>query len=96
MFYCFKCNLHVVFYSIDRKTYFCTRCLKDFNHERFYKQHPDNCPNFVMEGNLIDALKLNGGFSKEIKRRHHNKVLNYAKKIKEELGEAVSPDVPPI
>ena len=87
----FYCNLYIN-YSIDRKTYFCTRCLKDFNHERFFKLHPDKCPNIVMEENLIDSLKSTGGFSKEIKRRHDNKLIIYAKKLEAEICAETSHD----
>ena len=71
----------IVYYicSIDYKTFFCTRCLTHFNHERFLKKHADKCPNIVKEGNLIDLLKSTGGFYKEIKRRHVNKIIKVAK-----------------
>ena len=45
-----------------------------------------------MEENLIDSLKATGGFSKEIKRRHDNKLITYAKKLEAELCAATSLD----
>ena len=72
--------------SIDYKTFFCTRCLTHFNHERFLKQHADKCPNIVKEGNLIDSLNSTGGYSKEIKRRYVNKTINLAKLFEAEMS----------
>ena len=72
--------------SIDHKTFFCTRCLTHFNHERFLKRHADECSNIIKEGNLIDSLKSTGGFSKETKRRFVTKTINLAKMFESEIS----------
>jgi hypothetical protein len=77
--------------SNDFKTYFCTRCLNHFNHERYLKQHADKCKNEIKEGNLIDTLKITGGFSKEIRHRFLSKHVVYLKKLESELS-ASCPD----
>ena len=74
-------------YSINHKTYFCTRCLAHFNHERCLKLHVNMCPNQIEPGNLIDALKSTGGYSKEIRRRWLEKAITYNKKWESELME---------
>lgn len=74
-------------YSIDNKTYFCTRCLTHFNHERYLKIHENMCPNQIEPGNLIDALKTTGGYSREIRRRWLEKAIRYNKKWESELME---------
>jgi len=45
----------------------------------------DKCPNKVKEGNLIDSLKIIGGFHKEIRRRFLSKNVTYLKKLEAEL-----------
>ena len=78
--------------STNNKTYFCTRCLTHFNYERYLKQHFDKCPNMVKEGNLIDSLKITGGYYKEIRRRFITKQLSYKKKFEAELSETTQAD----
>ena len=45
------------------------------------------CLNKVIEGNLIDSLKITGGFSKEIKRRALVRSIAAARKIEAQLIE---------
>ena len=72
-------------YSDTRKLRFCTRCLRHFNYERYLKQHEPHCPNEVDPDNLIDALKVTGGYSKEIRKRQVEGLIRHAKKLKEDL-----------
>ena len=78
--------------STTLKTYFCTRCLTHFNYERYLTQHLDKCPNKVKEGNLIDSLKITGGYYKEIRRRFITKQMTYLKKLELELRESNQAD----
>lgn len=64
----------------------CTRCLKHFNFERYLKQHESLCPNEVQKENIIDALKITGGYSQEIKKRHIERTIRYAKRLEAELN----------
>lgn len=64
----------------------CTRCLKHFNFERYLKQHERLCPNEVQKENIIDQLKTTGGYYKEIKKRHIERVIRYAKRLEAELN----------
>jgi hypothetical protein len=52
----------------------------------------DKCPNKVKEGNLIDSLKITGGFYKEIRRRYLSKQVTYLKKLEAELSESDKTD----
>ena len=74
--------------STSNKTNFCTRCLTHFNHDRYLKQHSDKCPNKVQEGNLIDSLKITGGYYKEIRRRMITRQLTLMKKLEAELSQS--------
>ena len=64
-------------FSIDKKTFFCTRCLTHFFHERYLKLHINMCPNQIVDGNLLDSLKSTGGYSNEIRRRFLEKAIHY-------------------
>ena len=72
-------------YSNTRKLIFCTRCLRHFNYERYLKQHEPHCPNEVDPDNMIDSLKVTGGYSKEISKRQVEGLIRHAKKLEEEL-----------
>lgn len=64
---------------------FCTRCLDHFYHERYLNQHVSKCPNKVIKENLLDKLKITGGFSKEIRRKRIRTYILHAKKLEAEL-----------
>ena len=74
-------------YSDDKKIHICTRCLLHFNYEQYLIQHKAWCSNKVQAGNLIDSLRITGGYSKEIKKRHYLKNIKHFKKIEMELQE---------
>jgi hypothetical protein len=46
----------------------------------------------VVEGNLIDSLKITGGFYKEIRRRFLSKHVTYLKKLEAELNKSLQVD----
>jgi len=66
----------------------CTRCLKHFNFERYLKQHESLCSNEVQKENIIDALKITGGYSQEIKKRHIERMIRYAKRLAAERNQS--------
>ena len=74
-------------YSTDNKKYICTRCLDYFNYERTLQDHLPCCPNVVKSGNLIDQLRISGGYWKEQRRRSLESFVRQHERIKQELEE---------
>ena len=77
-------TMHIIFYllySYHNKAFYCTRCLTHFIHERFLRDHQVVCPNEINPDNLIDRLKTEDGYSKEIRKRNIIRTICYAKKL---------------
>ena len=74
-----------ILYSNYRKKHICTRCLSHFNYKRTIQDHLAHCPNEVRIGNLIDHLKISGGYWKEQRRRRLESLVRHSEKIKKEL-----------
>ena len=49
--------------------HFCTRCIKHFMEQQSLQQHALHCTNEVEPDNLIDALRVTGGYSKEVRKK---------------------------
>ena len=62
--------------------HFCTRCLKHFMEERSLQQHALYCTKKVEPGNLIDALRVTGVYSKEVRKATIIKMRRYLQRIK--------------
>ena len=72
------------------KKHFCTRCLKHFMEERSLQQHAFHCKNEVEPGNLIDALRDTGGYSKEVRKATIIRMRRYLQRIEvEEKGATI-------
>ena len=65
----------------------CTRCLCHFNYKRTIQDHLPRCLNEVRIGNLIDQLKISGGYWKEQRRRRIECFLRHSAKQKKELDQ---------
>ena len=68
-------------YSQAVKKHFCTRCLKHFTEQRTLIQHKWYCKTEVEPGNLIDALRDTGGYSKEVREARWDKIRRYLDKL---------------
>ena len=51
------------------------------------------CSNEVQIGNMVDQLRISGGFCKEQRRRHIECLLRHSAKLKRELDEMKKPDM---
>ena len=54
-------------FSNNSKKHSCTRCLKHFKEQMTLQQHRWYCKMKVEPENLIDQLRVSGGFSKHIR-----------------------------
>ena len=68
-------------YSQATMKHFCTRCLKHFTEQRTLDQHKWYCKNEVEPGDLIDALRDTGGYSKEVKKARLDRIRRYLLKL---------------
>ena len=69
------------------KKHLCTRCLKHFMEQRSLQQHALYCKNEVEPENLIDALRVTGGDSKEVRRATIIRMRRYVERLEvEEKG----------
>ena len=68
--------------------HFCTRCLKHFMEQRSLQQHALYCKNEVEPENLIDALRVTGGYSKEVRKATITRMRRYLQRLKVEVDGA--------
>ena len=68
-------------FSNNSKTHFCTRCLKQFKEQNTLQQHRWYCKNKVDPENLIDKLRVSGGFSKHIRNLTIERTRRYLKRL---------------
>ena len=68
--------------------HFCTRCLKHFMEVRSLQQHAFYCKNEIEHGNLIDALRDTGGYSKEVRKATIIRMRRYLQRIEVEEEDA--------
>ena len=66
------------------KKHFCTRCLKHFMEQRSLQQHALYCTNEVEPDNLIDALRVTGGYSNEVRKANIKRMRRYLQRLEEE------------
>ena len=71
--------------------HFCTRCLKHFTEQRTFQQHKRYCKNEVKPGNLIDDLRIIGGYSKEVRKARYDRVRQLLQKLDTQVN--VHPDI---
>ena len=71
------------------KKHFCTKCLKHFAEQRTFQQHLLYCTKEVESGNLIDALRSTGGYSKEIRKASLDRIRKYLQRLDAEEKGAV-------
>ena len=64
------------------KKHFCTRCLKHFMEQRSLQQHALYCTNEDKPDNLINALRVTGGYSKEVRKANIKKCDDTCKGLK--------------
>ena len=57
-------NYTMISFSNNSKKHFCTKCLKHFKEQKTFQQHRWYCIKAVDPKNLIDQLRVTGGFSK--------------------------------
>ena len=67
----------------NQRQQFCTRCLKHFMEQQPL-QHALYCTNEVEPENLIDALRVTGGYSKEVRKRNIKLMRRYLQRLEEE------------
>ena len=83
--------LYHYLYSQAVKKQFCTRCLKHFTEQRTLSQHKWYCKNKFEPGNLIDAFRDTGGYSKEVMEARWDRIRLYLYKLDaEKQGATIS------
>ena len=68
-------------FSNNSKKHFCTRCLKHSKEQKTLQQHRQYCKNEVEPENLIDQLRVIGGFSKHIRNLTIERTRRYLKRL---------------
>ena len=68
-------------FSNNSITHFCTRCLKHFNEQKTLQQHRWYYKKEVEPENLIDQLRVTGGFSKHIRNSTIERTRRYLKRL---------------
>ena len=68
-------------FSNNSKKHFCTRCLKHFTEQKTLQQHRLYCKNEVDPENLIDQLRVTGGYSKHIRNSTIERTRRYLKRL---------------
>ena len=68
-------------FSNNLKKHFCTRCLKQFKEQKTLQQHRWYCKKEVDPENLIDKLRVTGGFSKNIRNLTIERTRRYFKRL---------------
>ena len=63
------------------KTHFCTRWVKHLMEQRPLKQHALYFTNEVKPRNMINALRVTGGYSHEVRKATIYRVLQYFKRF---------------
>ena len=71
------------------KKHFCTRCLKHFKEQKSLQQHALYCTNEVAPDILIDALRVTGGYYKEVRKANILRIRRYLQRLKEEEGATI-------
>ena len=57
--------------------------------QRSLQQHALYCTNEVAPDNLIDALRVTGGYSKEVRKANIKKIRRYLQRLEEEEGATI-------
>ena len=73
-------------FSNNSQKHLCTRCLKHFKEQRTLQQHRLYYKNEVEPENLIDQLRVTGGFSKHIRNSTIEKTRRYLKRLDADNG----------
>ena len=68
-------------FSNNSKKHFCTKFLKHFKEQNTLQQHRWYCKNEVEPENLIDQLRVTGGFSKHIRNLTIKWTRRYLKRL---------------
>ena len=68
-------------FTNNSKKYFCTRCLKHFKEQKTLQQHRWYCKKEVEPKNLIDQLRVTGGFTKHIRNSAIERTRRYLKRL---------------
>ena len=68
-------------FSNNSKKHFCKRCLKQFKEQKTLQQHRWYCKKEVDPENLIDKLRMTGGFSKHIRYLTIEMTRRYLKRL---------------
>ena len=85
--YLVKILFYYIYYfcSNECKKHICTWCLDYFINERTIHDHMSRCPNEVKIGNMVDELRITGGYWIEQRRRHLQRILRHSIKPQKEL-----------
>ena len=66
------------------KKQFCTRCLKNFMEQKSLQQHLLYCTNKFEPDNIINALRVTGVYSKEVRKANIKRMRQYLQRLEEE------------